>query len=182
MGWGQLDTGPVPPSHFRKRVFRPNPGCGIKGHLSVPRCPAPAFPNNVPLCGSPASRGPRPQHTTSFHCLCGRLVCLPCRGQAFCCSSLFSPPRAPSKRTLSGDSRVWGAGGGWGLMVRPPRRNRGGRMKHLGGVSTGSGCLAGWPSSCWRVLESAGASVPLCLHLPGLGSMPPGSVVLIPMK
>lgn len=63
MGGEQLDTGPGAPSHFRRRVFRPNPGHRIKGHLSVPRCPALAFPNNIPLCRLPRLLQPPPRCT-----------------------------------------------------------------------------------------------------------------------
>lgn len=63
VGGEQLDTGPGAPSHFRRRVFRPNPGHGIKGHLSVPQCPALAFPNNIPLCRLPRLLQPPPRCT-----------------------------------------------------------------------------------------------------------------------
>lgn len=68
-----------------------------------PSVPSPSFPEQhsfMPACPPPAA--PAPQHTASFHRLCGQLVCLLCRVQAFCCLLLFSPPRAASKQTLSG--------------------------------------------------------------------------------
>lgn len=85
---------------FQKRVFRPN--AGIKGHLSIPRCPAPAFPNNIPLC--PPARLPRPPPLSTLPPFTASVVSL-----FVCCAEcklfvvfFFSLPlvRPPSKPSL----------------------------------------------------------------------------------
>lgn len=103
MGRGQLDTGPGASSHFRKRVFRPE--AGIKGHLSIPRCPAPAFPNNIPLCRPPRLLRPPPLSTLPPFTASevGLFVC--CAECKLSVVFLFSlplmqPPSKPSLGTL----------------------------------------------------------------------------------
>ena len=104
VSWGQLDTGPGAPSHFRKGVFRPNPGFRIKGHLSIPRCPALAFPNNIPLCRLPRLRQPPPPRTLPpfTASVVSLFVCLAeCRLSVVLLFSLplMHPPSKPSLGT-----------------------------------------------------------------------------------
>lgn len=110
MGWGQLDTGPGAPSHFRERVFRPNPG--IKGHLSIPRCPAPAFPNNIPLCLLPRLLQPPPLSTLPpfTASVVGLFVC---RAGFLLFFSFLSPSCTLQANPLWWH-RVWDTGGGLG--------------------------------------------------------------------
>lgn len=195
MGWEQLDTGPGAPSHFRKRVFRPYPGCGIKGHLSIPWCPAPAFPNNIPLCRLP--RLPQPPPLSTLPPFKASVVGLfVCRAEGrLSVVLLFSPPHAPSKQSLSGDDRVWGTGGwlgakaeslpgAWEHPVSPPRGGRGRCMKNLSRDSRGSGLLPGSPNNHLRVLESVTWS--FCSSVSPIYGIPPSSlseeIVLTPMR
>lgn len=113
-GTGQLDTGPGVPSHFRKGVFRPNPGFGIKGHLSIPRCPALAFLNNIPLCPLPRLQQPPPLG----HCLLSPPLWSAClfalQSAGFLLFFSFLSPSCSLQANPLWGHRVWGPGEGQG--------------------------------------------------------------------
>lgn len=90
---------------FQKRGFQAKPRLRHKRPSVHPSVPSPGSPKQHSfMLAPPPPAAPAPQHTASFHRLCGPLVCLPCRVQALCCSSLFSPPHVPSKQALCGDT------------------------------------------------------------------------------
>ena len=135
-GVGQSWTQDLGHHPISKKSFQAKPRLQDKRPSVCPAVPSPGLPEQHPFM-----RRPRPPHTASFQRLCGRLVCVPHTVQAFCCSSLCSPPHAPSKHNLSGDSLGLGRGigeptaGARSIPVSPPWRGHG---EHMEAVSEDS--------------------------------------------
>lgn len=129
---------------FQRKGFQAKPRLRDKRPSVHPWVPSPGFPEQHSFMPAATPPAPPPAPPPSAHCglspPLGRLVCLSCRVQAFCCPSLFSPPQALCIQTLPGHRRVWGPGGGLGAKAEsgpgawaphphsgsPPRGGRGG--------------------------------------------------------
>lgn len=137
--WGTISS--------QKRRFQAKPRLRHKRPSVRPSVPSPGFPKQHSfMLAPPPPAAPAPQHTASFHRLCGPLVCLPCRVQALCCSPLFSPP--PSKPSVG--TQGVGTGGGLGSKAESRPGARSTRWSSRGG---GGGRRRSQRGQHWKALS-----------------------------
>lgn len=154
---------------FQRKGFQAKPRLRDKRPSVHPWVPSPGFPEQHSFMPAPASCGPHPQHTASFHRLWVGLFVYPaeCRLSVVLLFSLplVRPPGKPSLGTAGSEGlRQSPRQGPGSLPVSPPRRGRGGARRTL--VGPHSAWLPVWLSQQPFETPGSGDLVPLCLCFP----------------